>query len=94
MHKQDISEIGKETDVLSPKIGRSSEKVSEMINDYVQIKREDRKNELPRFYEGQRINNINVCVGRQKRGKLFRYPECDGPVFEGYNESTGNEQEY
>jgi hypothetical protein len=83
MHKQDSSDTGKGTDVLTPKIVRLSEKVNGLIDDHIQIKR---------VYEGRRINNITFWVGRQKRGRLFSYPECGGPISEGSIESTGNEK--
>jgi hypothetical protein len=44
MHNQGICETEKEIDVLAPKIGRLSEKVSEVINDYIQINGRIEKN--------------------------------------------------
>jgi hypothetical protein len=46
MHKQDISGTGKGTDALVPRMGRLNEKVSEVINDCIQIKREDKKKRI------------------------------------------------
>jgi hypothetical protein len=76
-HKQEMSEIRKGTNALGPKFDLLSEIVTEMINDYGQIKQAIREcearyqqleNKLRHVDEGQRKNNI-IIFGLKEQGE-------------------------
>jgi uncharacterized coiled-coil DUF342 family protein len=65
-HKQEISKMRKETDVLGPKFYQSSEMVSEMMKDYSQIKQAIGECEV-RYQELK----INCDKGMKDKGKTI-----------------------
>jgi hypothetical protein len=84
-HKQRISEMMKGTDALGPKFDRLSEIVTEMINDYGQIKQAIREceeryqhleNKLRRVDEGQGKNNIMI-FGLKEQGEESYFETMD-----------------